>query len=102
MRRYFNFWLLWVLASVVGMAVFVFSPGALVLVAGNLVLGLALALPQWFVLRSRMQSASWWLLATVVGMVVGRLAANSLRSVLMANFVLGSFATRAVSSLNDA
>ncbi len=74
-----SFWLQWVVASIVGMFVGFFL-GFLVAasipdVLGRwfgfsvfgIVLGIAVGILQWFILRRRVSVAGWWVLATAVG-----------------------------------
>ena len=83
-----GFWLWWVLASTVGLAVGLGAVGLAVggAVGGAVALGLALAvavvfaapsvgialgIAQWLVLRRQVSRAGWWVLASTVGLVVG-------------------------------
>jgi hypothetical protein len=59
------------------------------LLAGYLVMALALAVPQSFVLRACIPAAWRWPLATVLGTLVGWFVANFLRGLIIVNFMWG-------------
>jgi hypothetical protein len=77
-----GFWLLWVLASSVGLAVGLAVGDAVDAVAravggavsdavGGAVVGAVSGVAQWLILRRQVRRAGWWILASTVGWAVG-------------------------------
>ena len=78
-----GFWLWWVLASTVGMAVGIAVLEAAVFrvlgavggavdgVVAGAVVGTSVGIAQWLVLRRQVSRAGWWVLASIVGFAVG-------------------------------
>ncbi len=84
-----RFWLLWMLASIGGVVVYIsamswlsfifrtvtlvpsWEIGLTVIAVGQMALGAAIGLAQWLVLRKRLARMGWWVLATVVGYSAG-------------------------------
>lgn len=80
-----GFGIRWALASTLGVAVAFFAVGANLIWGSNAgpVLGAAVGILQWLVLRRYISRAGWWVLASIVGGTVGLLIGYvGLRTVL--------------------
>jgi hypothetical protein len=92
-----SFWVLWVVASIAAILVGVAALYALIFLAKAIVpgvnedrlfgavmfpvLGVLLGLFQWLVLRQRVRRGGWWVVATVMGILVGMAAAAGIIAV---------------------
>src|SRR3989344_9254480 len=80
MRPGWRVWLSWIIASLIGWTVglivglsVTFNEG---LVA--VTLGAAIGIAQWFVLKSRLRNAVWWIVSSAVGALLGVLGSGIL------------------------
>ena len=80
MRPGWRVWLSWIIASLIGWTVglivglsVTFNEG---LVA--VTLGAAIGISQWFVLKSRLRNAVWWIVSSAVGVLLGVLGSGIL------------------------
>jgi hypothetical protein len=78
LRRYLPHMVWWITATLVGWlmpfiigfiisALLAPSNNTFLIMLGMLLIGTAIALPQWWMLRQRVHHASWWLLAYAIG-----------------------------------
>jgi hypothetical protein len=72
-----GFWLLWVLASSVGLAVGLAVVGAVSGAVPLDVVGAVAGVAQWLLLRRQVRRAGWWILASTVGWAVGLAVVNA-------------------------
>ncbi len=66
-----GFWLWWVLASAVGLAVAGAADDALSEALDFVAYGVPIGVTQWLVLRRQILRAGWWILATLAAFAVG-------------------------------
>jgi uncharacterized membrane-anchored protein len=96
LRRYFDRVGWWILLTIVGWVVFwvlnimnllvpakriAFIPDLLNLA----ILGIILGVLQWLLLRQKIQSAGWWVLANIVGTILGSLFADAINTALQSD-----------------
>ena len=72
-----GFWLLWVLASSVGLAVGDAVVRAVGGAVSGAVFGAVAGVAQWLLLRRQVRRAGWWILASTVGLAVGLAVVNA-------------------------
>ena len=86
-----GFWLWWVLASVVGLAVAAAADNAVSEALDFAAYGVPIGVTQWLVLRRQVSRAGWWILATLaafavaesLGLVVDDVVSDSVAVVLV-------------------
>lgn len=84
LRRYISGLNQWALATLVGGIIGYagFSAYIFAFFVAPLACGLAVGVAQWFVLRHKLTGAFWWIIATVVGAIVGLALGYMMPSIL--------------------
>ena len=75
MKIGWNFWLQWLLASILGFAVGAVIANAVTDLIFTALFGVAGGFMQWLVLRRRIVGAGWWVLASTLGFAIAPIVA---------------------------